>query len=292
MKVDLEKLRSVAKNIKAVFFDIDGTLVSFKTHKIHPNNLQVLDALRAKGIKVFVCTGRMVKMTEVLDGVDFDGFIANNGATCYVPYTEKDAIEGVEPVEVGSRKLRLIADRPLPESQLLAIKQRLERKDLPSFHVSFMGAENYYLNAPSDVALKIAEEVAVAPPPVTPLEEILRHKIYQLCIYLFGKELDEVMKFIPECEAASWHPLFADVNQKGTDKGYGIDRMLEHFGLDLSQSLSFGDGGNDIPMLRHTALSVAMGNATEDVASASDYLTDTVDNDGILKALSELRILG
>ncbi|MGM9774501.1 MAG: HAD-IIB family hydrolase [Candidatus Egerieousia sp.] len=292
MKVDLEKLRSVAKNIKAVFFDIDGTLVSFKTHKIHPNNLQVLDALRAKGIKVFVCTGRMVKMTEVLDGVDFDGFIANNGATCYVPYTEKDAIEGVEPVEVGSRKLRLIADRPLPESQLLAIKQRLERKDLPSFHVSFMGAENYYLNAPSDVALKIAEEVAVAPPPVTPLEEILRHKIYQLCIYLFGKELDEVMKFIPECEAASWHPLFADVNQKGTDKGYGIDRMLEHFGLDLSQSLSFGDGGNDIPMLRHTALSVAMGNATEDVANASDYLTDTVDNDGILKALSELRILG
>lgn len=292
MKEDLEKLRSVAKNIKAVFFDIDGTLVSFKTHKIHPNNLQVLDALRAKGIKVFVCTGRMVKMTEVLDGVDFDGFIANNGATCYVPYTEKDAIEGVEPVEVGSRKLRLIADRPLPESQLLAIKQRLERKDLPSFHVSFMGAENYYLNAPSDVALKIAEEVAVAPPPVTPLEEILRHKIYQLCIYLFGKELDEVMKFIPECEAASWHPLFADVNQKGTDKGYGIDRMLEHFGLDLSQSLSFGDGGNDIPMLRHTALSVAMGNATEDVANASDYLTDTVDNDGILKALSELRILG
>ncbi len=291
MTGDLRKLRDLAGNIRAVFFDIDGTLVSFRTHKIHPSNLQALEELRAKGIKVFVCTGRMVKMTTVLDGVGFDGFIANNGATCYIPYTEEDAAAGLEPVVVGSRKLRMIAHRPLPVSQLLAIKERLERKDLPGFQVSFMGAEDYYLNEPSEVALKIAAEISVAPPRVTPLAEILKKDIYQLCIYLFGRELEEVMKFLPECEAAVWHPLFADVNQRGINKAHGIDRMLEHFGLDLSQSLSFGDGGNDIPMLRHTALSVAMGNATEEVEAAADYLTDLVDNDGVMNALKVLGIL-
>lgn len=288
---DIAKLRRAAAAVKAVFFDIDGTLVSFRTHRIHPGNLEVLDALRAKGIKVFVCTGRMVKMTDVLEGVDFDGFIANNGATCYLPYTRKDEEAGVEPVTVGTRKLRLIGHRPLPKSQLLAVKERLERKDLPDFGIAFMGADNYYLNKPSRVAAEIACEINVAPPVVVPMEEIVEKEIYQLCIYLSGKELQEVMNYIPECEAAVWHPLFADVNERGIDKAYGVDCMLGHFGLRLENSMSFGDGGNDIPMLRHTAVSVAMGNATGEVAAASDYLTSLVDDDGIAKALTDLGLL-
>lgn len=288
---DISKLRQVAAGVKAVFFDIDGTLVSFRTHRIHPGNLDVLAALRAKGIKVFVCTGRMVKMTDVLEGVDFDGFIANNGSTCYVPYTREDEAAGAEPVTVGTRKLRLIDNRPLPKSQLLAVKKRLERTDLPEFEIAFMGADNYYLNKPSRIAAAVAGEINVAPPVVTPMEDIVEKEIYQLCIYLSGKELQEVMGYIPECEAAVWHPLFADVNEKNINKAYGIDRMLAHFGLKLENSMSFGDGGNDIPMLRHTAISVAMGNAAEDVAAASDYLTSLVDDDGIAEALTDLGLL-
>ena len=74
---------AAGKDIKAIFFDIDGTLVSFNTHKVTQSNFEVLDALRKKGIKVFISTGRMLKMTSVLDGIVFDGYIANNGATCY-----------------------------------------------------------------------------------------------------------------------------------------------------------------------------------------------------------------
>ena len=42
--------------IKAVFFDIDGTLVSFKTHKLPDSTVRALDLLREKGIKVFIAT--------------------------------------------------------------------------------------------------------------------------------------------------------------------------------------------------------------------------------------------
>lgn len=48
--------------------------------------------------------------------------------------------------------------------------------------------------------------------------------------------------------------------------------------------MAFGDGGNDIPMLKHVAISVAMGNASDEVKAIADYITDDVDHDGIFNA--------
>lgn len=260
--------------VKAIFFDIDGTLVSFKTHRVTESNVRVLKALREKGIKVFISTGRMVKMTGVLDGLQFDGYVANNGATCY----DKDK--------------KMLFGRRLPKSQLEAIYKRLKDTSLPQFPLSFMCSDNYYLNRQSDVAEEIARVVGVAPPVVLPLEEIIEKDVYQMCIYLRGRELDELMRdWLTGCTASVWNPLFADVNETGVTKAYGIDKMLELFKIDLKDTLSFGDGGNDIPMLEHTAISVCMGNATEDVRAASDYITEDVDSDGVAKALLRLGIL-
>lgn len=265
---------TAAPDIKAVFFDIDGTLVSFKTHKVTQSNIEVLDALRRKGVKVFISTGRMLKMTSVLNEIEFDGYIANNGATCY-----------------DSAK-KMLFGRTLPKKELYAIRERLLRPDLPPFAVSFMASDDYYINCPSDVAEEIARVVGVAPPTLCSIDEIAEMDIYQMCIYLKGKPLDDLMKdWLTGCCAAVWNPLFADVNEKGITKAYGIDKLLEVFGLDLSQTLSFGDGGNDIPMLEHTAISVCMGNADEEVRAASDYVTETVDEDGVAKALVRLGIL-
>ena len=44
--------------VKAIFFDIDGTLISFKTHKIPQSTIKALNELHNKGIKLFICTGR------------------------------------------------------------------------------------------------------------------------------------------------------------------------------------------------------------------------------------------
>ena len=260
--------------IKAIFFDIDGTLVSFKTHRVPEENIEALKELRRKGIKVFISTGRMIRMIGVVNGLEFDGYVANNGATCF-----------------DSCKHQIFS-RPLPQSQLDALAERLEDKALPQFALSFMGNENYYLNTPSETASEIARQVNVAPPELMPVRDIIRKEIYQLCIYLQGKPLQRIMDTVlTGCEASSWNPLFADVNEKGITKQYGIDRMLEHYGIDLSQTMSFGDGANDIPMLKHTAVSVCMGNATPDVISASDYKTGTVDESGITEALVHYGLL-
>ena len=68
--------------IKAVFFDIDGTLVSFKTHKLPDSTVRALDLLREKGIKVFIATGRQLQSINNLGAQEFDGYVTLNGGYC------------------------------------------------------------------------------------------------------------------------------------------------------------------------------------------------------------------
>ena len=58
--------------IKAIFFDIDGTLVSFKTHRVPESTKQALKELREKGIKVFIATGRPKLLINNLEDLEFD----------------------------------------------------------------------------------------------------------------------------------------------------------------------------------------------------------------------------
>ena len=69
-----EKKSSISM-IKAVFFDIDGTLVSFKTHKLPDSTVRALDLLREKGIKVFIATGRQLQSINNLGTQEFDGYV-------------------------------------------------------------------------------------------------------------------------------------------------------------------------------------------------------------------------
>ena len=72
--------------IKAVFFDIDGTLVSFHTHRIPDSAKQALCRMRERGVKVFIASGRPpVQMKFLKDLVDFefDGYVVMNGQYCY-----------------------------------------------------------------------------------------------------------------------------------------------------------------------------------------------------------------
>ena len=55
--------------------------------------------------------------------------------------------------------------------------------------------------------------------------------------------------------------------------------------------MAFGDGGNDIGMLRHAGIGVAMGNANDDVKNAADYITTSVDENGIAHALKHFGII-
>ena len=70
---------------------------------------------------------------------------------------------------------------------------------------------------------------------------------------------------MPHCHASRWYPTFCDISPMGGSKQHGIDKFLKYYDIDLSSTMAFGDGGNDIPMLQHVAISVAMNNASDEV---------------------------
>ena len=99
------------------------------------------------------------------------------------------------------------------------------------------------------------------------------------------------MEVMPRSEATRWNPLFTDVIPRGSSKSVGIDKMLEHFGIALDETMAFGDGGNDISMLQHAGIGVAMGNAGDEVKKVADYVTSSVDEDGVINALRHFGVL-
>ena len=85
-----------------------------------------------------------------------------------------------------------------------------------------------------------------------------------------------------------WHPAFVDVTAKGNTKQKGIDEIINHFGIRLEETMAFGDGGNDVSMLRHAAIGVAMGNAVDSLKQRADYITSDIDAGGLEEAIKFL----
>ena len=68
--------------IKAIFLDVDGTLISFKTHKVPVSALEALRRAHARGVRLFIATGRAAADLELLGEIPYDGVVALNGADC------------------------------------------------------------------------------------------------------------------------------------------------------------------------------------------------------------------
>ena len=99
------------------------------------------------------------------------------------------------------------------------------------------------------------------------------------------------LRSCPGCIAVRWSPDFCDILPAGGGKPNGLAHTLAHLGLTREQSIAFGDGGNDVAMLRAAGVGVAMGNACDEALNAADYVTASVDDDGIAKALAHLGVI-
>ena len=73
------------------------------------------------------------------------------------------------------------------------------------------------------------------------------------------------LAYMPNSKAARWTTHFTDVIPKDSGKNTGIDAVIAHFGIKLEETMAFGDGGNDIDMLKHAGIGIAMENARDDV---------------------------
>ena len=256
--------------IKAVFFDIDGTLVSFKTHRVPDSAKRAIAALRAKGVRVFIASGRQLLAINNLEDLQFDGYVTLNGGYCIV----------------GEQ---VIYKHSMPSEDMVSLVQYMEeREDFPCI---FVHENAFCINYTDERTDEVFRLLNFPQPPTLPLREAATGDIFQLVAFFTKEQEKAIMAVMPHCEATRWNPLFSDVIPKGSSKQVGVDKMLDYFGISLDESMAFGDGGNDVLMLKHVGIGVAMGNAEDEVKRAADYVTESVDEDGVEKALRHFGVI-
>ena len=93
------------------------------------------------------------------------------------------------------------------------------------------------------------------------------------------------MPTLRNCTSGRWHPAFTDITAADADKGKGLHAMADYLGLNIDETMAFGDGGNDISIVREAGVGVAMGNAGDALKEVSDVVIGRVDEDGIYNFL-------
>ena len=260
--------------IKALFFDIDGTLVSFETHLIPDSTVEALKIAKENGIKIFISTGRpKAFLTSNLDVIKplIDGYITNNGAL----------------VDVGGES---VVKHNISKSDVKKLLDDARDFDYPTI---LMSTDDFSVFNHKPVVEKVFNVGLHIPVDVNriPIEDILPQDIMQITSFFDEAHEKVLMPTVETCVAGRWSPEFVDITSIHADKGKGLEAVANYLGIQIAETMSFGDGGNDIPIIQKAGIGIAMGNSMPGVQHHADYVTTSVDDDGIANALRHFGII-
>ncbi len=256
--------------IKAAFFDVDGTLLSHKTHRVPPSTRAALGKLRESGIRCVVATGRNLGELEKLPVKDicFDGYILMTGQV------------------VLDADKKQCAATPITGRTREFLIDCFQKKSFPIFLAEEnRGYVNYVNSHVRAVQVSISSEIPE-------IAEYSGADIFQASAYLRPEEEYLLEPIVGHCEITRWNFGGVDIIAKGGGKIRGIQQYLDRNGLKPEEIIAFGDGENDEQMLRFAGLGVAMGNAEPATKAAADYVTADIDADGLAKALQHFGLIG
>lgn len=277
--------------IKAIFFDIDGTLLSAGGHVL-PSTKKALRKAQEKGILVGVATGRdPAKVARLLKSLPLDMYVTYNGQLVYTDNEliyartfEKAALEQI--VNYADQKSRSVnfglADHVIG-SRLMKLGQSVAGQRLVRFlpqhlpvgfmkrvlqRVHFLRSNQHYRHM-----------------------GIVNQAVYQCMMFSPVAGDQQLAKALPACDLLRSNSFSVDIVPKGVSKLAGIQHFLAEKKIAPSEAMAFGDHLNDIDMLMGVGIGVAMGNGQRQAKDAADYVTGSNNSDGIAKALKHFGII-
>ena len=258
------KLRYKAKKIKIIFFDIDDTLRNSKTGFVPSTIPTAFKQLRDKGILTGIATGRGIfGVVPEIKALKPDFFVTLNGAYIEdkkgnVIYSNKIAKDKVEEYITWTKEVGI--DYGLVGSHAAKLSRRTEM-------------------------------ISQAIDPIYPDLEVdpdfyQKEDIYQM--WTFEEQGDDLV--LPESLASTlrmvrWHEHSSDVVPISGSKAAGVAKVVDQLGLKPENVMVFGDGLNDLELFDYAGISVAMGVSHEKIKEKADYITKTLEEDGIFDAL-------
>ncbi len=258
------------RNIKAIFFDVDGTLLSHTQNDVPESAREALRKVRANGIKTVIATGRhMIEFSKLpVSNIPFDGYLTLNGNLML------------------DENQKMYAGTPIDKGEMEILSSIFKAKRIPFVMI---GENQRYINFVNDTVVKTQAETKGTVPDIGIYHE--GEKVYQILAFVPEKEKALLNDILDQCSITSWNDTGIDIIPRGGGKSSGIQKFLDENNMTVEETMAFGDGENDIEMLQFAGIGVAMGNASDKVKAAADYVTDTVDNHGIEKALRHFGLI-
>lgn len=254
---------------KVIFFDVDGTIMDDKWY-IPPSAVSAIHSARAKGNLCIVNTGRpYTHIEESVVDIGFDGYICSCGQ--YIILKEKPLFRAEVAPEVCAgivalaEKCRLDAYYEAEEGMRSVIlhsrsenmKAYLDRMIDRGFEVELDPRERGY----------VFDKFCIWAHSDSDVERFARYaKQFYTMIDRGGGMYECIIR--------------------GYSKQTGIYAVMETLGVEIEDCYAIGDSANDLPMLQCVAHGIAMGNAPEHVKAHVEYVTDSIENDGLSKAMA------
>lgn len=277
--------------IKAVFFDIDGTLLNDRKN-VQKSTIKAIRNLKDQGILVGLATGRGPSFVQpFLENLGLDFAVTYNGQYIYsrseIIYTNQLSKTTVY------RLIRYAGARRREIS--LGTASGLLGSGIIGLGTSRLGQIVSSL-VPRKWAKAIERSFKhfirrIKPQNIDSLMVILREPIYQVVLVATEGESERIQKQFPRVKLTRSSPYSMDVISDGQSKVKGIERVGQCYGFDLSEVIAFGDSDNDIEMLSQVGIGVAMGNASQQVKENARYTTADNNDDGISKALAHYGLI-
>lgn len=259
----------------ALFFDIDGTILSSKTHRIPESTIRSLNKAKERGHLLFINTGRTAcDLPEEVEAFPFDGYCCGCGT--YIRYRGQVLFQNAISVERGKEIVDCMRGLGIPgvlegTEDVYFQKYDYGNKEIEDFR-------KYAARRGNGITHTLEEP---------------------------GLQYDKLMLCTGDKEAVKRFSAFTEADIRVLDYGTGVYECIQKEyskataikWLQNYQRLSdddlyvFGDSANDMDMFVSVKHAVAMGEHDSALDEETEYVTDTVENDGIQKALEHYGLI-
>lgn len=259
---------------KALFFDIDGTILSEKTNTIPESTKRAIRIAREEGCLTFINTGRTrACVPSSVKEVGFDGILCGCG-TEIVYHGTSLMHEGM------SKEFCIQVARAVKEANVAATLE---------------GEVFYFVVPDRPVFDSIRDGGVLNNGEMTlifdwePEETFFDKLVFWVDEESRGDIIFDLVR--DKMDVIERGNGFYELVPKGFSKAKAIQTVQEMFHIDLEDTYVFGDSSNDLPMFEYSPNAIAMGEHDPVLDPYTSYVTDTVENDGIEKAMKALKLI-
>ena len=269
---------------RIIALDLDGTLLN-SSKALSPADLDALTYAASMGTEIVPTTGRFFDAIPgcVRDLPFLHYAITVNGAVIY-DIRRKQALSRTEiPLETALEVMAFLDHYPVLYDCYQSDRSYISRHFQENAHL-YMDSP-YFLAMIRDLRL-----------PVPDLQTFLRETgkdVQKIMVSTMDEGLRsllfrELSARFPRILATSSLPTNIEINDCRAHKGAALRRLAEILGFDISQTVAFGDGTNDISMLRTAGIGFAMANSVPEVLAAADRVTASNDENGVAAGIRQL----